>query len=816
MTGKLVNVDEIARKREQMRQEAQAEAATRRMPAVTPTGSPAKPKRPAKGALNFQMPTIPMTGIGPAARVATSVRDVVSEDFRNQVLPKLMEKHGFTPEADAGLAHEAERGVGNRIGWALNAFHRKSDWSGGKRTNEQTDLVPAVYATMLKDLENWDPATQTRKVKNAETGEVSQAPLDFQHFLDRVTDRTVPQLKGEDLPENPTIEHDPDEVADDFLKQFTAGREPGEAKAAKAILDGLRKGVIGYDEPATPLNLIYHPDMPAEFRSVHKIGPLFNRLVDEAEQYHRENGDNPLLPPMSTRSTEGEDEDSAGGGSITAPVTQEDLERRRGESTALEDEKRKDLADLWFAAYLDKAGEEVYHARTGGEPLDRLRKKYGDEAVDERSKAIDDLAPAFNKYVKSGYDMSQVGMEDLPKLTTPAKNILPIKRAANRDELRFLKEFTAGMGPEEKQAAETIYFGRRRGINTRELAGHHELPEKFQFIHQLAPVSARLNAAAQEFSCRTGKDVWSKIKPNRSIPRSLARSYIEESEHHPGLERFVRAKLGDAGMYPELLSVFQRSMLGTNTARSLYDDPQLMKLAEREYLENTAKAGRSVGKKPTKNAEGFVLRNLKKFREWVPEYFDSIGEPQLAQKYRAEAEARHQVGVRRGMATMGQIEHQSAEELAAVKQRSNQAYAESKKSQRLSKRTIDRNLLGLGDLHQALEDEFNRKIQGRSSRYAKERADLAIRVIVGRLNHKSHEEIAEEPEVRRIARLPGFFRGVTEITPRNMKRGIENLFRLVNPIIAKVSPVLAGIWKMNNNALRNNFNPLDEGGEPTK
>ena len=816
-TGKLVNMEEVARKREQMRQEAQAEAAARRMPAVTPTGTPAKPKRPAKDALNFQMPTIPMTGIGPAARVATSVRDVVSEDFRNQVVPKLMEKHGFTPEADAGLAHEAERGVGNRIGWALNAFHRKSDWSGGKRTNEQTDLVPAVYATMLKDLENWDPATQTRKVKNAETGEVTQAPLDFQHFLDRVTDRTVRQLKGEDLPENPTIEHDPDEVADDFLKQFTAGREPGEAKAAKAILDGLRKGVIGYDEPATPLNLIYHPDMPAEFRSVHKIGPLFNRLVDEAEQYHRENGENPLLPPMSTRSTEGEDEDSAGGGSITAPVTQEDLERRRGESTALEDEKRKDLADLWFGAHLDKAGEEVYQARTGGQPLDRLRKKYGDEAVDERSKAIDDLAPAFNKYVKSGYDMSQVGMEDLPKLTTPAKNILPIKRAANRDELKFLKEFTAGMEPEEKQAAETLYYARRNGLRSEDLRGHEEVPQNYRsgrgYERGLAPLSRRMSVAARQFTQRTGKDVWSKIKPTFT-ERTIRQIYIPEKEHHPAIETFMRRKLSEAGLPLVGMKVLTQTMMGNAMPRRLWQDPELKQLAEERHAANLAKAGRYVGG-TIKSAETVVRQYYELFKQWLPEYFESVGCPDLAKAYQDKRETRSARQKRAIQVTRGVIAPQTAEERA--RKRKAEVLASERAAAALHKRkAIDPKSLNLPGVTSALRDAFSagRFTSGRAS----EQTTAAMRMIGGRLDHQTiTEQLRNDRNLQQLLALPGFFRQLkASRSPIATLSNLNNFwFVRVLPVVKQASPALYGLLTMNPRTFKKDYYPLSQTPEET-
>ena len=96
------------------------------------------------------------------------------------------------------------------------------------------------------------------------------------------------------------------------------------------------------------------------------------------------------------------DREGGQGETSDLPVTNEDITRRTGESTAAEDEKRRNLADLWMERTWIRPGTEVYQARANGQPLDQLRRKYGDEAVDERSQAVDDLLPAFDRYVKSG------------------------------------------------------------------------------------------------------------------------------------------------------------------------------------------------------------------------------------------------------------------------------------------------------------------------------------------------------------------------------------------------------------------------------
>ena len=184
--------------------------------------------------------------------------------------------------------------------------------------------------------------------------------------------------------------------------------------------------------------------------------------------------------------------DKGGGGETTdIPVTEGDLSGDRPIDHS-EDEARRNLADQWMGAFLDQAGMEVYNARAAGEPLDMLRKKYGNEAVDERAGAIDKLLPHFHEWVNAGYQKPETSkLPPMPTLKTPAQNVLPIKRTAGHHELMFLKKFTAGMGPVTKQAAETLYFARRSKIPAGDIVGHAEFPKPYRYHQKINRLSAR-------------------------------------------------------------------------------------------------------------------------------------------------------------------------------------------------------------------------------------------------------------------------------------------------------------------------------------
>ena len=140
-----------------------------------------------------------------------------------------------------------------------------------------------------------------------------------------------------------------------------------------------------------------------------------------------------------------------------------------------EDEARRKLADQWMGAHLDQAGMEVYDARAAGEPLDRLRKKYGNEAVEERTRDRR-TAATFQEWVNSGYQKPENAKRPpMPKLKTPAKNVLPITHGRpSRDDVpeavycRHESGRKAGRGNALLGAAEQDCRGYRR---TRRIAG---------------------------------------------------------------------------------------------------------------------------------------------------------------------------------------------------------------------------------------------------------------------------------------------------------------------------------------------------------
>ena len=740
-----------------------------------------------------------MTGKGADAQVADSVRDLYSQHFRAKVLPGLMEKHGFLPGSDAGLGEGADFGVAHSIGAALGMY-------GGKTGQEQRDLIVPIYHGILEDVKDWDPETQTRKVKNKATGEVGEAPLDFPHFVANATMRWLKRLEnGEEPPKD--IEYHRRR----FLKQFTAGLGPKEAEAADAVLAGRRDGTRLED-------LVYHPDLPPEFRHVEKIRPLYDRMTEAAERYRQETGENVFTPPPKTGSTEAEDLDSSGGGSLTVPVTQGDIERRIGASTALEDEKRRDIAELWMNAHLDQAGMQVYQAHAAGQPLDRLRRKYGDDAVEQREQEIRELLPHFHEYVNSGYKMPDAGMQRTSKVTAPAKNILPIKRVKVPAEMAFLKQFTAGMGPEEKQAAETIYFARRSGMNSEDLVGHVELPPKYRpSIRQIKPLSARISAAAQKFSRETGNDVWSKIKPDKSAPRAAQQIYISEKEHHPGIERFMRAKLADIGSPPEMLKVLQQSLMNTSVTARLFDDPELKNVAERQYQERVAGYGRGVGPRPT-NARAIVLKHYNLFKEWLPEYFDSIGKPDLAEEYRQKFQAMKAAADARVKTKLGLAPGLSKEERTRRRVESGRK-TQAARVERRQKVPIERDSLNLDQLPGAFQEAFSQVVRRGGSRnvaLANQRAKLAMLAVSARLEGESLEQISQKPDVKAILHAPGFFFTThrTEQMQRTPQRDYDFLQgfwqRLVMPVIGRVSPTLSGLMKMHHKKFAVNYYPLSQ------
>jgi hypothetical protein len=496
------------------------------------------------------------------------------------------------------------------------------------------------------------------------------------------------------------------------------------------------------------------------------------------------------------------------------PFTDEAIKKRIGESSGEEDAQRKELADQWMGAFLDKAGMEVYDARTRGEPLDMLRKKYGDEAVAERHKMVDDLLPYFRKWISSGYEMPSEAGGTMPKLTTPAKNVLPIRKILTTNEKRFLRQFTAGMSPEQAQAAHVIYRARRGGLRIEDIAGHDALPAGYKYIHQTRPLSSAMSKAAQKFSQKTGNDVWTGIEPRRKgEERQVRQVYIPEIEHHAGIEQFMRPKLVEAGLPEAAMKVLQQTMMGTRMPKRLHEDKELTKLAEQKYLTDRAKYGKNAGRKPT-SAKSLVNTAREAFKRWLPEYFESVERPDLAQAYREKYDVKRAQRSGAAATTLGKRERMSPEERRKGVQRANKMGVAALRS-REKKTPIDREPLKLDTLPEKLERAFTEVRRGRSNedlKYGKDRARLAMAIVAGKLEGETVPQILKKPEVARIVATPGLFRRSegqrTDAMNLASTTALWNAVAL--PIIQEHSPALYTLLTKHYKNFRKEHYPLSQ------
>ena len=125
---------------------------------------PAKPKKataPVKkdtGGLHLEMPSIPHVGTGSARRVAQAATDVISDDWRNNIVPQLMTKFSDQPESHATMQESADFGVGKTIAstWHNVALMRKNaEQAEGPSI---LNAVPLVYQAVLDELPSWKPS----------------------------------------------------------------------------------------------------------------------------------------------------------------------------------------------------------------------------------------------------------------------------------------------------------------------------------------------------------------------------------------------------------------------------------------------------------------------------------------------------------------------------------------------------------------------------------------------------------------------------------------------------------------------------------
>ncbi len=662
--------------------------------------------------LTFAMPEIPYVSRGGEQHVSPAANDIITEHFRNNVLPAVVTHHGRTPELREQLAgtmrsHE----MGHAIAGSLGRYGEQEVQTdtGDVDPRKVQDYVPLVYGLVLKDAEKWRPG-MTETVKDKETGEAHEKPINFETHVLRSIWRNVTRLTRRER---------------------------------------------------------FDPNAPKETSIYGK---------DDSER----------------------------------PLSDEDIDR----GTAARDEMRNNLANQWMAAYLDKAGLDIFQERAKDPSLKRLRSRYGDEAVDERIKQIDQLVPMFNLFVESGYQMPEEARQFMPPPPkTPAKNVTDIKDWLLPHERKFFREFTAGMPLNERKLAKLIYVAKRAGLRVpQDLYGHPMLPPGNN-QRSIKSMSGRLIRAAAAHKKETGTDLLSNLvrQPEyktRRIP------YVEEPEHHAGLEEFIREKLSQENAPVPVMKILTQTMLGNVMANRLYDDPELVGLARNRRQESIAKHGKGVGGSANMNAKAFIMDHLAKFKKWIPEYFESIKRPDFAQKYRDKDAGIKAAHSQSNLARRGMAESVASEERLKIS-RNKDTETRRKVRQGGLKQSIDRSTLNLQALPPVLEAEFGRTGQGRRIAHPKEKADFVMKIIHGRLEHKSVAQILEEPDVRSLIELPGFFRRDVDIdNPKRLKAIVEHYWKAtVMPILREKSPVVAGLLGEHPAKLKRLYHPLSQSQE---
>ena len=151
-----------------------------------------------------------------------------------------------------------------------------------------------------------------------------------------------------------------------------------------------------------------------------------------------------------------------------------------------------------------------------------------------------------------------------------------------------------------------------------EPVGHEELPEGFQTQtrNKLERISARMTKAAKQFDQENGTNISKKIG-KRFKPQRERSVYVEEPEHHAGLEEFIRDKLSQENAKAPLMKILTQAMLGTVPVSRLESDPELANLAARD----TRSCGKSAVKRPRAEPEGaykLVHNYHKKFKKLDP------------------------------------------------------------------------------------------------------------------------------------------------------------------------------------------------------
>ncbi len=635
----LTRDDIIAQKEARRRAERDAEATRRPKPTKGKVDT---------GGMHLEMPAIPYVGTGETRRVAESAPDVISEHFRNDIVPQLISRFSDRPDLHATIRESGDFGAGKTIASTWHSTAARAKNAEQTKGRNILNAVPLVYNAVLQELPGWDPRTQTET-----DAQGRQVPLTLPRFLMRVASKYFARL---------TREPEPTEIPDTDVGKGTDSE--GERRAS----------------------------------------------LDPSER-----GEASML----------------------------------GESKAAEEEQRFKLASLWMSPHLDKAGMEVFQQQKADPDLKQLRSKYGDEVVDDRLNQINQLTPYFTAWLEGDYSLPEEAYQFMPKASAvKAKNILPIKRTAYGPEKVFLNRFGKGLSPQEAEAAKLIYYARRQGTTRMdELVGHEELPEGFQTQtrNKLERISARMTKAAKQFDQENGTNISKKIGKRFKSQRER-QVYVEEPEHHTGLEEFIRDKLSQENAKAPLMKILTQAMLGTVPVSRLESDPELANLAAQRYQEL-----RKIGsKKATREPEGaykLVHNYHRKFKNWIPEYFESIGEPKLAEKYRLKNAKRAESAIKSAKVRRGELPPQSADEREGNRRETEKKSRKQQREARMQKRqVIDPATLNLDAVEKAFRAAFGEGSTRTDPWRVPEvpRDKLGMMLLISKLEHQSLKKFLAE------------------------------------------------------------------------
>ena len=84
--------------------------------------------------MHLEMPVIPYVGSGETRHVAESAPDVISEHFRNDIVPQLISRFSDRPDLHAGMREAGDFGAGKSI---ASIWHRTAAQAQRSRASER-------------------------------------------------------------------------------------------------------------------------------------------------------------------------------------------------------------------------------------------------------------------------------------------------------------------------------------------------------------------------------------------------------------------------------------------------------------------------------------------------------------------------------------------------------------------------------------------------------------------------------------------------------------------------------------------------------